>query len=205
MCLFPVTLKSKDAFGFDTNVTVPCGKCLECVKDYQNAWKIRLTEEAKVHKHVYFFTLTYNDDSVPFEYDDEGNKCLTVRKSDVQLWLKRNRMRFQRSFDIEVDFKYFITSEYGPNTGRPHYHGIIFTEIEPSYIASMFNDWSTCYGFTNFSEVGVKGKKKDEEMSPPLEVTFLSTAVSRRLFSRKPKFVLSDLPKLVSFSLTLNS
>lgn len=160
MCLSPIVVKTKDSFGIDVNQSVPCGKCIECLKDSQNSWKIRLSEEARDHKYVYFFTLTYNDESVPFIYDDDGNKVLHFRKSDVQLWLKRHRMSFERYFKRKIDFKYFICSEYGPNTGRPHFHGILFTDISPTFISKMFNDWSDLYGYTNFSEVGKCGKQK---------------------------------------------
>lgn len=158
MCFYPYTIKSKDAFGNPCLQTVPCGKCIECMKDKQNAWKIRLVEESRDHRYVYFFTLTYNEDSVPF-VRHEGEKINVVSKNDVQLWVKRNRMAYQRLFNREVDFKYFICSEYGPNTGRPHYHGILFTDVSPTFISSMFHDWSCNYGFVNFSEVGKKCSK----------------------------------------------
>lgn len=45
----------------------------------------------------------------------------TVCKRDVQLFLKRLRKRLE-PFKV----RYFICSEYGPETHRPHYHGIIF-------------------------------------------------------------------------------
>lgn len=159
MCLRPITVKTEDAFGIPVNQSVPCGKCIECLKDRQNSWKIRLTEEARDHLHVYFFTLTYNEDSVPHVFLDDGTQVNHVRKSDIQLWVKRNRIKYERLFNRDIDFKYFITSEYGPNTGRPHYHGIFFTDISPTFISSMFNDWCVNYGFVNFSEVGKSGKK----------------------------------------------
>lgn len=159
MCLYPITIKTEDAFGVPVNQSVPCGKCIECLKDSQNSWKIRLMEEARDHLYVYFFTLTYNDDSVPFAYMEDGTRVNHVNKIDIQLWVKRNRMRYERYFNKEIDFKYFVTSEYGPNTGRPHYHGIIFTEVSPTFITSMFRDWSDTYGFVNFSNVK-SGKKK---------------------------------------------
>lgn len=162
MCLNPISIKTEDAFGVLVNQSVPCGKCIECLKDRQNSWKIRLTEEARDHLYVYFFTLTYNDSSVPTVVDEQtGEVVKHVRKSDVQLWLKRHRMAYVRKFNRDVDFKYFICSEYGPNTGRPHYHGILFTDVSPVFISSMFNDWNSSYGFTSFSEVGKSGKKKN--------------------------------------------
>ena len=113
MCLYPLSIKTEDAYGIPINQSVPCGKCIECLKDRQNSWKIRLIEEARDHNHVYFFTLTYNDDSVPFTYLEDGTKLLHVNKVDIQLWVKRNKIKFERTLGRQVDFKYFICSEYG--------------------------------------------------------------------------------------------
>lgn len=196
MCLYPLSIKTEDAFGVTVNQSVPCGKCIECLKDKQNSWKIRLTEEARDHLYVYFFTLTYNDDSVPFEIYD-GEKCLFPRKSDIQLWIKRNRMRFERYFKRELDFKYFICSEYGPNTGRPHYHGILFTDISETFIASMFSDWRDLYGFTNWSLVG---KKKVESVVSLVSGTMLRNTVVRFRNSKlMQNYVLTNLFPLVLF------
>lgn len=189
MCLFPVTIKSVDSFGLLTNQSVPCGKCIECMKDKQNSWKIRLTEESKVHKYVYFFTLTYNDDSVPFYNDSTGVRCLSVRKRDVQLWIKRNRMCLHRSIG-DFDFKYFVCSEYGPNTGRPHYHGIFFTDISPTLIRSFFNDWRDNYGFYDYSLVGRSNKTKTRS-SPSAVGNYVAK------YCCKPKVFMSDAEKKV--------
>lgn len=201
MCLYPITIKTQDAFGIDVNQSVPCGKCIECLKDRQNSWKIRLSEEARDHKYVYFFTLTYRDDSVPFSYDLDGNKVNHVNKVDIQLWIKRNRIKFERYFKRNIDFKYFICSEYGPNTGRPHYHGIIFTDISSTFITQMFNDWQELYGFTNFSEVGKCGKKKHEAAFLLSEIMLQNIVSSQISYVQKLNFVLTDLSKLELFRL----
>lgn len=202
MCLNPIQIKTEDAFGIPVNQTVPCGKCIECLKDRQNSWKIRLTEESRDHKHVYFFTLTYRDDTVPWTCLEDGTRVNHVSKVDIQLWIKRNRIKFERLFKRDIDFKYFITSEYGPNTGRPHYHGILFTDISPTFISQMFHDWNEGYGFTNFSEVGKSGTKKFQDVAYHLSQIMLQNTVSNRIsFARRPNFVWTDLSKLELFRL----
>lgn len=196
MCLHPISIKTEDAFGIEVNQTVPCGKCIECLKDRQNSWKIRLTEEARVHKYVYFFTLTYRDETVPFTILDDGTRVNHVSKIDIQLWIKRHRIKFERLFNREIDFKYFICSEYGPNTGRPHYHGIFFTDISPTFITKMFNDWNETYGFTNFSEVGKNGKKKLEVISCLSEITLPNIVANLSSYVPLPSFVLTSLSRL---------
>ena len=55
-------------------------------------------------------------------------------KSDIQKFFKRLRRRVEYDrynliSDVKKEnrsFRYFITSEYGPNTFRPHYHGLMF-------------------------------------------------------------------------------
>lgn len=195
MCLSPLSIRTNDAFGIEINQTVPCGKCIECLKDTQNAWKIRLIEEFRDHLYVYFFTLTYNEDSVPFTILDDGTKVRHVSKIDIQLWIKRNRIRYEREFNRKIDFKYFITSEYGPNTGRPHYHGIIYTDISPTFISSMFRDWSSTKGFVNFSDVG---KKKVHVRVPQLlEITLLNTALSLSSYVPLPNIIFTNLSRTV--------
>lgn len=61
----------------------------------------------------------------------------SVRKKDVQDWLKRGRKT--------LDFTYFITSEYGPRTLRPHYHGVLFG-VSAKESWSMMLDWQKRFG-----------------------------------------------------------
>lgn len=52
-----------------------------------------------------------------------------VCKKDVQNFLKRLRWRISKIQNITKDeskIRYYISSEYGPTTYRPHYHGILF-------------------------------------------------------------------------------
>lgn len=53
-------------------MTVPCGKCEECVKDNQNEYIIRTVEEQKKRGTVLFLTLTYNEGSVPIRFNEDG-------------------------------------------------------------------------------------------------------------------------------------
>lgn len=52
-----------------------------------------------------------------------------VCKKDIQNFLKRLRWRISQLPYISKDeskIRYYISSEYGPSTFRPHYHGILF-------------------------------------------------------------------------------
>lgn len=114
MCLSPITLKNKSSpFKPIHSILVPCGKCVECLQNYQNSWFVRFYFEAISHTKAVFFTLTYRPETVPELVDDCGVVYRTVYKKHLQDWLKRIRHKFDKSF------KYFITSEYGPKTFRP--------------------------------------------------------------------------------------
>lgn len=134
-------------------IQVPCGKCIECKIQYQNAWMIRLIEEAKCHKYVCMVTLTYNEASVPYyRFKNGDKKYRSVYARHVQDWIKRFRTNYDRSHKIPLSkkFKYFITSEYGPKTFRPHYHAI-FYGLDKFAIAPLLNDWRKRFGFVHVS------------------------------------------------------
>lgn len=76
-----------------------------------------------------------------FDYQEylpsiEGDFCPThfasVCKKDVQNFIKRLRFHLS-NLNIDSDEKkvrYYVCSEYGPSTYRPHYHGILFFDNE---------------------------------------------------------------------------
>lgn len=97
------------------SIQVPCGKCIECLKQYQNSWIVRLFTEALQHPNMLFFTLTYNADTVPELVTQDGLIVRSVYKKHVQDWLKRFRRNYERANGVIKEFKYFITSEYGPH------------------------------------------------------------------------------------------
>lgn len=271
MCLNPVKLPQPDG----TIRIVPCGRCIQCVRDYQQTWVARLSEELKSWHipdskdfPVVFFTLTYAEENIPKNYlqvttsgvhltktplfetspatvwnttlkepakdakerqqrleyefrcdlasyidvhgDDVGDgyniddfsmncedlpswtipddsipglpisRCLafnSVRYSDVRSWLKCCRVIYSRKIKpvaclsdkkeffscnprfisevngktlpksvITTSFKYFICSEYGPRTFRPHYHGCMFGVTESEFRAWFLPLWENRFG-----------------------------------------------------------
>lgn len=293
MCYNPITIKKSDG----TYMKVKCGHCLECLREYQNSWSNRMYEELKSTGKGVFFTLTYNEESVPknylvdgkiyrsytdYSYDNtyikrvgkKGKKVIksiipgerikegvsavkvlddlgishsnlidfnlnnkdksfienvkdlykhfiditsssidtdkfdsdcglsisdveqwfenfqgdlfedvkidceriindeneedieetnceqiadvisfnSVRKEDVINWLKRGLRKVKRNYGH--GFKWFITSEYGPRTLRPHYHGVLFG-VSREEAQCMFNDWNRHYGFSKIDNVDI--------------------------------------------------
>lgn len=131
-CFSPVTIENPN-FNIDSSyeqhqykkILVPCGRCPACVVGTANQWRIRLKEELEVCTSAFFVTFTYDDSHLPLQNMSgvTGYPIVApyVSKRDVQTFFKRLRKRLGN-----VKIKYFLVSEYGPRTFRPHYHAIIF-------------------------------------------------------------------------------
>lgn len=159
MCLSPVTIKRYIATRPYLN-NVPCGKCLECVKDKQNEYIIRSIEEFRKRPMMTFFTLTYAPETLPmngFEVIDEEtgeisqSEVQTLRRSDVSKWLKLFKQKYAKR-GTPLDFSYMIKGEYGPKTQRPHYHGLIFG-LDDDKINELMWRWKTEFGFVCFKKI----------------------------------------------------
>lgn len=205
----------------------PCGRCLECLRQYQQDWTIRLDEEFKAWDpgSVIFFTLTYRDDMLPLQVNfrhpvtlgffqtfsrlgsfssldahfrnlgldsffftrslrentyefrsDRRALCdsyldipndkkpvivvPTCSYVDLYTWLRYCRKYFSRHVEpldyngrkvspylkslnweygdfpnsaYTPSFKYFLTTEYGPTTLRPHVHGVMMGVTEEMF------------------------------------------------------------------------
>lgn len=106
-CLHPLLLPDRVA---------PCGKCINCLRNRQRDWYVRLSVELLVSSSAYFVTLTYDDSFLNFV-----DGVPVVSRRDCQTFFKRLRKRIEPE-----KIRYFLCSEYGPSTLRPHYHCVIF-------------------------------------------------------------------------------
>lgn len=116
--------------------SVPCGKCPACLSNNRQRWTIRLVAEFEYCVFGSFVTLTYDDLHLP----SNG-----VNKRDCQLFLKRLRKLYG-----DRSFRYFLCSEYGDTTHRPHYH-VLFFCYQGDYDAfneAVFKSWAN--GFVKF-------------------------------------------------------
>ena len=157
MCLTPVTLNRKYANRYYQN-TVPCGKCLECIKDKQNEYIVRSLEEARKYDTMVFFTLTYSPEALPvvddFEIDEETGEYLklgevqTLCRADVRKW-KLSYEQYYRRKKMPLKYSFLIKGEYGPKTQRPHYHGLIFG-LSREVVNDIMYRWKKQYGYVVF-------------------------------------------------------
>ena len=109
------------------SVFAPCGHCLSCEKKHQYAWGWRLTSEIQYcmkHKNYAagFLTLTYNENSLPRLAEYGNIPCFD--KEHTKTFINNVRKHCHRERGLK-DIKYFLSSEKGPSTARPHYHLII--------------------------------------------------------------------------------
>lgn len=154
-CIDPVTIKIPRSAYNDTFrvIQVPCGKCVLCKKDYQNSWMIRVVEQLKTTSKSIFVTLTYAQEHLPMNVDKITGECYpTVVKKHVQDWLKRFRSSYKYKYNKVAKFSYFLCSEYGPRTFRPHYHVIIIGLNRLDFNLALI-DWQEKFGFTTCENV----------------------------------------------------
>lgn len=120
--------------GCEAFMEVPCGKCVGCYMDTAMMWKVRLVHEASLYSSNMFVTLTYADEHLPLKY--------SLRHRDFQLFMKRLRQRVKGEDVVSTSIKwgkrkgaklvehrpvrFFMCGEYGGQTGRPHFHALLF-------------------------------------------------------------------------------
>lgn len=141
----------------------PCRKCIPCLLARQKAWVSRLVEELRNHDYNYFVTLTYDDAHLPV--DENGEMCFD--KLHIMKLNKDMRKRFQQGklrnpvetfilgspefleLPKGLKFQYYVTSEYGPTTQRPHYHGVWYGLPESLPLVEVLFRTLWPYGFVS--------------------------------------------------------
>ena len=153
MCTSPLIVRNKSPYKvYDVSpmkYQVPCGKCLECRSLVQSDWCTRLSYEINMFYCNggigVFLTFTYNDDDLPV-FAPLNQPCF--RHDDVLKFMDRLNLYMQRTYGPYM-YKYFICSEYGKNTQRPHYHGAFLLQHGvdwPSFVEKCRELWSE-HGF----------------------------------------------------------
>ena len=101
----------------DRYITVPCGKCSQCISTRQNYYVQRIQMES-IRSELFYFTLTYANRGLTFT-DKLGYHIPYPNFSDIQNLFKRLRN------ELPHPILTFVVSEYGSKRKRPHYHGFI--------------------------------------------------------------------------------
>lgn len=110
-------------------VEIPCGVCVECMRQKANGWKTRLLEEVKTSKNGKFVTLTISNESYKELEKDIEIKRATADTNNLiaTLAMRRFLERWRKKYKKSV--KHWCITELGQTeTERIHLHGIIFTD-----------------------------------------------------------------------------
>ena len=88
--------------------------------------------------------LRFGDDTElpPIQGEDGSLQYGVCCKRDIQNFMKRLRKLIFNDINLNEDGKkirYYIASEYGPKTFRPHYHGIIF--FDDAYLSTKIANY----------------------------------------------------------------
>lgn len=106
------------------SLALPCGKCVNCRLEFSRGWAVRCVHESKMHSASMFITMTYNREHLP------SNGSLEPR--EFTLFMKRLYIYFLRKFGIKI--RYYGCGEYGDESGRAHYHALIFGGRMPDQV-----------------------------------------------------------------------
>lgn len=147
MCQHPIKLRNpnyvnaryfkRNALGLTPHqspygafIEVPCGHCLDCARSVAADFTYLAQHEIKKHKTNAFVTFTYDDEHVPVVYSHKLDEAFkTTRYADWTKFIKDLRRYCEYHFGIKQNaFSFFMCTEYGSKTHRPHMHALIHTD-----------------------------------------------------------------------------
>lgn len=103
---------AQGAYALEPLIRIRCGSCINCRIRRAIEWKIRgIHEQTSTFHPTYAVTLTQDDKHL----SPDGS----LSKWDLQRFHKRLRHHCG-------EFRFLACGEYGPTTGRAHYHGVYF-------------------------------------------------------------------------------
>lgn len=159
-------------------ISLPCGKCVECLQAYSNEWATRCCLEASLYKHNCMITLTY------------ASAPTSVCKRDLQLFIKRLRKAVYPSL-----IRYFGCGEYGKKGSRPHYHLIVFGWRPDDLERFFFRDDHWVYKSEFVSRIWKNGFISVED------VTFQSARYTAKYLQKLQVLADNQLPPFTLMSL----
>lgn len=154
MCLYPTFVKNPKYKPNKKNkgkppvckdrrllyIPVKCGCCIECRKEKQREWRVRLEEELRSN-FGYFITLTISQEGITELEEKTGLKWKEnpneIATKGLRLFLERCRK------DTSKSIKHWCVTELGEKYDRIHLHGIFFGQKSAKLIKKHWK-----YGFS---------------------------------------------------------
>lgn len=190
------------------SVFAPCGHCEDCKSRARYAWAWRLTADLQYyiqHKGYKcgFITLTYNDESlprIPSCYENlAGMPCFS--RAHTQNFVLYVRKKLHEFYGIS-NVLYFLSSENGEHTDRPHYHFLVawdaskatpeqVHEVIRHYWADDFVSKLTkkitrkAFGFVCPATPQGGERKRDGKIIKPFEVKSLNDSMLSAFYTAK--------------------
>lgn len=153
MCLYPTYIKNPKYKPNKKNkgrppvctdrrlyyIPTKCGCCIECRKEKQREWRVRLEEELRSNVG-YFTTLTIDPESIKKLEADTGLKWKEnpneIATKALRLFLERARK------DTKKSIRHWCVTELGEEGDRIHLHGIFFGQKSAELVRKHWK-----YGF----------------------------------------------------------
>lgn len=136
---------------------IPCGQCHECRLQRSREWANRCVMEMDAFKPVdginrnWFVTMTYSPDHVDELRSTVDGCTLSLHqpesgKDHLQKFNNAVRKKWDEKYGHQ-GIRFYACGEYGDESGRPHYHEILFNlPIDPSLLKVHFtNDFGDKY------------------------------------------------------------
>ena len=176
MCTSPLLVNNPSVYRhplYTTDkVSVSCGKCLECRSAYMSDWQTRLAFELDtLYRNggvAIFLTFTFDNEHLPHfdvpiyarTFTDEKlwyagletQSCFD--RNLVKKFLNNLKINAYRTFG-KGSYKYFLCSEYGKTTQRPHHHGLFLLKngVDSNEFALLCRKlWTSGFMFPKYDE-----------------------------------------------------
>lgn len=112
---------------------ITCGQCIECRLNYSKEWALRLVCESRFATNCLFLTLTYDDDHLPL--NKYGASTLVPQHLKK---FNKDLNEYCRYHYGHTGIRYYGVGEYGSETGRSHYHELVFNLPDEVCTANKF-------------------------------------------------------------------
>lgn len=148
----------------DYYISVPCGRCIGCIRDKARSWRVRLLHEHMFGNHTSCICLTLTISEI---YYEKFAKSEDSRKSVAAAFRAfLDRLRYYCP-NRKLPKRFFV-SELGEKRGRLHFHGFVWDCPLPE--SDFAKSWR--YGF-----VGYRPLKSAKQLS--YATKYISKAAER--------------------------
>lgn len=178
----------RDLMGAKRFYWQPCGHCVACLHNAQDAWSIRALEETKSHPCFVYDTLTFRPSCLPLadldvllaergsRLEDLSDQSLAalryypegmipyVGRDVFRDWIRRGRARYRKHHNGKnPKWSYMLFMEYGPKTSRPHAHCLFWNITKREYDLYLGRPWRERFGMTKPSYFNGDSTQKDRD------------------------------------------